>query len=551
MWIQSRGSFGWLESGQKIDDSKHDVVIMMAKKQNKYYFDQDAVDEVVAFFEQGLRHTKGKWAGQPFLLEPWQLDFITKVFGWKRTADGLRRYRIVYCEIPKKNGKSTFAAGLALYLLTADGEAGAEVYNAAGDRKQAGIVFDISKQMCEHSPLISGRTQRFRDSIFVPETYAKYEVVNAEAGTKHGINPSAVIVDELHVQPSRDLYDTLENGVAAREQPLVISITTAGWDRTSICWELHEHALKVMAGDLEDDEFLGIIYAADLEDDWTDPAVWKKANPGFGVTIPESYFAAKCNRAKQIPSHQNAFRRLHLNQWTEQDSRWIATKDWRNCEVGISMELMAGRNCFAGGDLSSTRDITAFSFVFPPDDDWPKWLVLHRFYMPESNIQKRNDESKGKYLNWKQHGYIIPTPGNVVDYDFIREDLQLVGENIHIEQMALDRWNAVQLMTQFTNDGLDVVPFGQGFTSMAAPTKELEKLIVSGAIGHDGNPAMNWMIGNVSVRQDPAGNMKPDKAKSSEKIDGVVSTIMALGVAIAADPDANSSIYDEQGIEFI
>jgi len=521
------------------------------KKIPKYYYDQDAVDEVVAFFEDGLRHVKGRFAGKPFILAKWQRDFVSKVFGWKRTDNGLRRYRIVYCEIPKKNGKSTFAAGLALYMMIADGEAGAEVYSCAGDRKQAGIVYKIAKQMCEESPLLNERTQRFRDSIFVPESYSVYEAVNAEDGTKHGLDASCVAFDELHVQKKRDLWDTMENGVAAREQPLVFAFTTAGWDKTTICWEQHEHALRVMNGEIEDDEFLGVIYAADPEDDWELESTWAKANPNYGITIPKAYFKSKAKRAKLMPSQLDAFKRLHLNIWTSGVSSWIPVEEWKKCEVGATLEDMAGRECFVGGDLSSTKDITSFSFVFPPDDDWPRWMVFHRFYMPEDNIKKRNDESKGKYLQWFERGYIIPTPGNMVDYDFIREDLEQLGGKIHILQMALDRWNAVQLITQFVNDGLDVFMFGQGFASMAAPTKDLELKVLAKHLAHDGNPVMNWMVGNTSVQTDAAGNMKPDKKKSSEKIDGVVSTIMAIGIAIASDPDNFKSVYDERGIEFV
>ena len=522
----------------------------MAKQISKYYFDEQAAALAITFIQKFCFHTTGRWAGLPFILEPWQLDLVEKIFGWKRRWDGLRRYRMVYVEIPKKNGKSTFAAAIALFMLTVEGEAKAEIYSAAGDRTQAGIVFDIAKQMAAESPKIAAKTERYRNTIFVPGTWAKYEVINAEAGTKHGINPSTILFDELHVQKNRDLWDTLENGVAAREQPLVISFTTAGWDRTSICWEQHEYARAVIDGTIQDDAFLGIIFAADPDDDWTDPATWKKANPSFNVTVPESYFAAQCERAKRVPARQNAFRRLHLNQWTEQASRWIEVSAWTDNELGVDFESMQNRPCFVGGDLSSTRDITAFCFVFPPDDDWPMWIVIPRFYMPEMNLQKRDDESKGNYLKWKQAGFILTTPGNVTDYDWIREDIKQLGQIIHIKEMALDRWNATQLMTQFINDGLDVVPFGQGFASMAAPTREFEKMIISGELCHDGNPVMTWMVSNVAVKQDPAGNMKADKSKSSEKIDGVVAAIMGVGRAMESDPGSGKSIYDEQGITF-
>jgi phage terminase large subunit-like protein len=522
----------------------------MAKTKSKYYYDEAAADLAVTFIQKFCFHTTGRWAGLPFILEPWQRDLVETIFGWKRMADGLRRYRMVYVEIPKKNGKSTFAAALALLLLVMDNEPRAEVYSAAGDRSQAGIVFDIGKQMCKQSPRIDAVTECYRDSIFVPTTFSKYQVINAEAGTKHGINIHALLFDELHVQRNRELWDTLVNGIASREQPLIIAFTTAGWDRNSICWEQHEYARQVIDGVIKDDEFLGVIYAADPDDDWTDPEVWKKANPGFGVTISESYLRTACERAQRVPAQQNAFRRLHLNQWTEQSSRWLELQMWRDNELGVTLESMAGRQCYAGGDLASTRDLTAFCFMFPPDDDWPMWIVIPRFYMPESNIKKRNDESQGKYLMWHQAGYILTTPGDVTDYDWIREDLKTIGESIHINELAMDRWNATQLMIQLADDGLAVVPFGQGFASMAGPTREFERLIVGGEMCHDGNPVMSWMVSNAAVKMDPAGNMKPDKSKSSEKIDGIVAAIMALGRAIEADPDNGGSVYDEQGITF-
>ena len=263
------------------------------------------------------------------------------------------------------------------------------------------------------------------------------------------------------------------------------------------------------------------------------------------------YMAAQCERAKKVPARQNAFKRLHLNIWTEQASRWLELKDWMANEIGVDLESMAGRTCYVGGDLSSTRDMTAFVFVFPPGDGWDEWIVIPRFYMPEMNLARRDDESKGNYLKWKTSGYILATPGNVTDYDWIREDIKRIGQSVHIKEMALDRWNATQLMTQFVNDGLDVVPFGQGFASMAAPTKDFEQMIIAGEMCHDGNPVMNWMISNAAVKMDAAGNMKPDKSKSSEKIDGVVAAIMAVGRAIEADPESGPSIYESQGIEFV
>lgn len=510
----------------------------------KFHFDQAAADKAIIFFEHFLHHTKGRWYGQPFQLMPWQRDALTKIFGWKR-PDGTRRYRMVYIEIPKKDGKSEFAAGIDLYLTLADGEPAAEVYSLAGDRDQAAIIFRMAKTMVLLNPELEKRCEIFKHAIFVEKTMSRFEVLSRESGTKHGQSPSGISFDELHVQKSRDLWDTVTEGTSARTQPLTIAITTAGWDRTTICYEQHVYAVNVRDGVIKDDEFLPIIYAADEEDDWKDPEVWKKANPALGVTKTMEYMAKKCQQAQDIPGYLNTFLRLHLNIWTEQATAWLHLEDWEACANGVSLEEMDGRFCFAGIDLSSTRDLTALDLLFPPESEDEPWKLIPRFYMPGDNIKQRQDESKAPYVEWAQEGHIQITPGNVVDYDHIRKDIEQLGLQIQFRELALDRWNSTQLMTQLGDDGLMCVPFGQGFASMSGPSKEFEKLVLSRQIQHDGNPVMTWMVSNVAVKDDPAGNIKPDKARSREKIDGVVAAIMALGRAIADDSNAGPVEYTE------
>lgn len=486
-------------------------------------------------------------AGQPFILDKWQAEKVIKpLFGWKRVADGTRRYRRAYIEIPRKSGKSTLIAGLGNYLLTADGEVGAEVYSAAGDRDQAAIVFDVAKQMVEASPALAKRVQPFRRSMVVNATGSSYKVLSADAPTKHGLNASAILFDELHTQPNRELWDVLTTSTGARKQPLVISITTAGYDRHSICWEQHDYAVKVRDGIIPDDSLLVVIYAADETADWTNPKVWAKANPGLGKSITLEYLEAECKRAQEVPAYQNTFRRLHLNQWTEQSTRWIDMSVWdRNKGEPFTPESLNGRECFGGLDLAATTDIAALPLLFPPLVPNERWKILWHFWVPEEGIEKRAKMDRVPYDVWRRQGFIRATEGEITDYDVIRRDIQQLKTLYNIREVAFDRWNATQLVTQLSGDGFTMVDFGQGFASMAAPTKELLTLLIGEHLAHGGNPVATWMASNVAVKMDPAGNVKPDKGKSTERIDGIVALIMALGRAIV------QPTYQEPTIQFL
>ena len=516
--------------------------------ESKYYYDESAAQRAVDFFSICCTHVKGPLAGQPLVLDEWQeRDIVRPLFGWKRKADGTRRYRKAYIEVPRKNGKSTLSAGLALYLTVADDEAGAEVYSAAADRDQAAIVFDVAKSMVGANEELEGMVECFRRSMVVRRTASSYKVLSADAPTKHGLNAHGIIFDELHAQPNRELFDVLTTSTGARVQPLEIYITTAGYDRHSICWEQHEYACKVRDGIIEDDSLLVAIYCADEKDDWTDPKVWAKANPGLGKSISLEYLERECNSAKERPAYQNTFRRLHLNQWTEQATRWVDMTVWDRNTAKVDEAALIGRPCFAGLDLSSTADLTALVFVFPPDDDDGPYTLLPRFFVPEEAVRIRARRDRVPYDVWVREGYITATEGNVVDYNFIRAQVHTDAEKFLLRELAYDRFNATQLVTDLGSDGITVVPFGQGFVSMSAPAKELEKLLLEGRIAHGGNPVLRWMMSNVSVRQDPAGNIKPDKSKSAEKIDGIVAACMGLGRAIV-QPEAPKSVYETRGI---
>jgi len=511
---------------------------------SEYWFDEKAADRATKFFEKFLRHTKGRWAGTPFRLEPWQSEEIIRpLFGWKR-RDGTRKYREAYIEIPRKNGKSTLSSGIALYLLVADREPGAEVYSAAGDRDQASIVFDQARAMVEMSPQLQKRVTVYKRSMVVPATRSSYKVLSAEAYTKHGLNAHGVVVDELHVQPNRELVDVLTTSTGSRTQPMVVYITTAGYDRQSICWEKHEYARQILEGVIEDPSFFTFIAAADEEDDWTDPATWKKANPGYGVTVSEDYLVKEARKAKQVPAYQNTFRRLHLNQWTQQETRWLELAAWDACDAPLPD--LDGRECFAGLDMASTTDIAALVLVFPPQEEGV-YYVSPFFWIPRENIVERSLRDRVPYDAWERDGLMIATPGNVIDYEAIKATVAELGKRYHIREIAYDRWGAFQISQDLEGMGFTMVPFGQGFASMSAPSKELLRLILETKLAHGGHLVLRWMADNVVVRQDPAGNVKPDKSKSRQKIDGIVAMVMGLDRAIRHG-NAGDSVYEERGV---
>lgn len=513
------------------------------QREGEFWFDEAAADRACRFFPKFLRHVKGEWAGQPFELMEWTKERLVRpLFGWKR-KDGTRRYRTCYVEIPRKNSKSTVSAGLALLLLFADNESGAEIYSAAGDRDQAAIVFNAASEMVAASPELARRSQIYRRSIVYPALGATYKVLSADAPRKHGLNAHAVIFDELHVQPNRDLWDTLTTSTGARRQPLIIALTTAGYDRNSICWEVHDYALRVEKGLVQDPSFLSVIYAADEADDWTKPKTWRKANPSLGITISEDYMARECKKAQEIAAYENTFKRLHLNLWTKSAKRWLSIDRWDASAGTVDEADLEGMECIGALDLASRQDIAAWVLVFKVDDGIYK--VLPRFFVPEEAIHERSRKDHVDYELWARLGLIAATDGDEIDYAAIREKVYEDAARFRIREIAYDRWGATQLVQDLQAEGLTVVPIGQGFASMAAPTKELITLVRGKKLHHGGNPVLRWMADNLALRQDAAGNLKPDKDKSSEKIDGMVAIVMALGRHIVGEGGSSPSVYSD------
>ena len=511
------------------------------------HYDQKKADRAVRFIEQ-LKHTKGKWAGKPFWLFPWQEQIIRDIFGIV-DVNGKRQFRTAYVEIPKKNGKSELAAAVALYLLYADGEPSAEVYGAAADRQQASIVFDVAKQIVDMTPALLKRSKIMAATKRIVNygNAGFYQVLSAEVGTKHGLNVSGLVFDELHSQPNRQLYDVLTKGSGdAREQPLYFLITTAGTDRESICYELHQKARDILDGRKVDPSFYAVVYGLSDDDDWTDERNWYKANPSLGQTIQIERVRDMFREALDNPAEENVFKQLRLNMWVSSLTRFIPEHIYDLGNTPIDMESLKGRECYGGLDLSSTGDITAFVLMFPPRNEEEKYIMLPFFWIPEDTIPIRVRRASVPYDIWRQQGFLNATEGNVIHYGFIEKFIEKLGEQYHILEIAFDRWGATQMVQDLEGMGFTVVPFGQGYKDMSPPTKEFYKLLMEGRIIHGGNPVMRWMAGNVVVDRDPAENIKPTKAKSAEKIDGIVAAIMALDRCIRHEEQ--SSVYDERGL---
>ena len=512
-------------------------------------YDKDMADYAVGFIEC-LCHTKGIWAGKPFELIPWQEQIIRDLFGILK-PNGYRQFNTAYIEIPKKMGKSELAAAVALLLTCGDGEERAEVYGCAADRQQASIVFEVAADMVRMCPALNRRVKILTSQkriVYAP-TNSFYQVLSAEAYSKHGFNIHGVVFDELHTQPNRKLFDVMTKGSGdARTQPLYFLITTAGTDTNSICYETHQKAKDILEGRKFDPTFYPVIYGADENDDWTDPKVWKKANPSLGITVGIDKVQAACDSARQNPGEENSFRQLRLNQWVKQTVRWMPMEKWDACAFKVLEEQLKGRVCYGGLDLSSTTDITAFVLVFPPVDEDDKYVILPYFWIPEETVDLRVRRDRVPYDVWERQGLIQTTEGNVVHYGYIEKFIEELGKKFNIREIAFDRWGAVQMVQNLEGMGFTVVPFGQGFKDMSPPSKELMKLTLEQKLAHGGHPVLRWMMDNIFIRTDPAGNIKPDKEKSTEKIDGAIATIMALDRAIRCGADSGASVYDSRGL---
>ena len=500
-------------------------------------FDREAGDRVVRWVERYCHHFTGEWAGKRIVLEEWQREVTREVFGWMR-EDGLRRFRTAYIEIPRKNGKSTWSAPLGLYLMVGDGEPGAQVFASATKRDQAKIVWGSALQMVRRSPDLRAVITEYHSALVDEANAARFEPLGADSKTLDGLNPHGNIVDELHAHKDRGVWDVLDTAMGARRQPLTIAITTAGlFDPTSIGWEQHDYATKVLEGTFDDDAFFAYIAAADEGDDYFSEETQRKANPNYGVSVKPDYLAAQAAKAQRQPSFLNEYLRLHLNVWTAQASRWLSLEQWDRLATRVDLESLRGRVCFGGLDLSSKLDLTALVLAFPEDDG--SVLLVPRFWLPEDRVKEELLKGHAHYQNWMQGDHLIATPGAVIDQEFIRSEVNKLSSMFDLRELAYDRWGATALATRLAeDDGRPLVEFGQGYRSMSEPAKDFEGRIISGRLRHDGNPVLRWCVSNVTVRSDPAGNIKPDKETSTGKIDGVVAAVMGLARANLAGSDS-------------
>ncbi len=515
------------------------------------WFDRAAAEHAVQFFGF-LKHSKGEWSGQPFQLQGWQQFIIWMLFGWKR-ADGLRRFRVAYIEIPRKNGKTTLMAGIGLYLMTADGEPGAEVYSAATKRDQAKLSWGEAVRMRSASPSLSRMIQHWKasDTLAIEATASKFVPLGADSDTMDGLNIHGALIDELHAHKTRAVVDVLETATGARRQPLQVEITTAGYDRESVCWEHHEYSRQVLEGTIQDDTWFAFIATLDDGDDWKDPTVWAKANPNLGVSVKLDDLQRKCDKATRMPAAQNGFKRLHLDVWTQQSDRWIDLDLWDENAGQVDEEALAGRLCYGGLDLSNVSDIAAWVMVFPHPGDPDGVDILARFWCPEARLLADDNRYKDQYQAWADAGLLQVTDGNAIDYQFIKAQILEDAETFKIDSINVDRlFQGYQMSMELADEGLKVFGMGQGFLSMAAPMKEFERRLLAHGLHHGGNAVLRWMANNVVVKQDPAGNLKPDKAASQGKIDGIVGLVMALDRAMRQEPPKRS-VYEDRGLEVV
>jgi len=515
----------------------------------KYHFDPVAASRICKFIEL-LPHIKGKWAreGRLIELEPWQVFILSTVFGWVDGA-GLRRFKVAYTEIPRKNAKSTISSGVALYLLAADGESGAEVYSAATTRDQARITWSDSKRMVEKSPGLRSRfgVQTSAHSIFVESESSSFKALSRDqGGNLDGQNVHGGIIDELHAHKTRDVFDVIETGTGARDQSLLWLITTAGFNRAGICYEQRSYLLKILSGAHVDEEYFGLVYTVDDGDDWTDEASWEKANPNWGKSVNPDDIRRKARKAMKMASAQNNFLTKHLNQWVNADTAWMDMRAWESCgDRGLDISEFYGRPCYLALDLASKTDIADLAILFPLDAGG--YAEFHRHYLPEEAVENgRNSQ----YQGWEIDGHLTTTPGSTTDQATIEADVRMMAAQFDVKMVGYDPWQAHYLASRLSGDGLPMVEVRQTVANMSEPMKELEALVLNDQWRHNQDPVQSWMLSNVVAHTDAKDNIYPRKEFPENKIDGVVATIMALGAAMKMEgPTANP--YADRGLTIL
>jgi len=506
------------------------------------WFDTQAADKAIRF-SGFLKHYKGMWAGRHFEPEAWQAFIKGSVFGWKR-ADGRRRFRYVYIEVPRKNGKTYQAADVALQCLTVDHEQGAEVYCTATKKDQAKLVFTDCREIAKRTKVLARRIKRFHSSLTVPKTSSVLLPLGKDSNTHDGFNPHVGIVDEFHAWKDWSLFNVVKDGMGSRVQPLMYIITTAGDNIDGPCYETHEYVVEILEGTRVDDEYFGIIFTLDQDDDWRDPEVWRKANPNLGVSKFDDYLVSEVTRAKENPRWANTVKNKQFNIWTTEAQVWLDWERWNRCPQDIDLNRLRGQPCHIGLDLSTILDLTAAIQVFPPGP-YPEHTVLCNFYLPEENLADREKKDRVPYRQWVKDGWLNVTPGEIIDYEFIYADIKRIADTFTLLDVGYDPWNATQVATQLDAAGVKLFQMRQGFQTLSGPSKFLEALVMRGELRHGAHPILSWMARNAVVIQDTNDNIRPDKKAAKKRIDGIVGLIMALGRTMAGDN--KDSIYNSRG----
>lgn len=519
-------------------------------------FDPDRVDKVISAFSK-LRHTQGQWAGQPLRPDPWQVAYIlAPVFGWVRWDQDSESYvrvvRELYVDVPRKNGKSTLAGGLAIYMTCADGEQGAQVITAATTKEQAGFVFEPVKKLAEAAPALKKHVLPLKDKILHKRSGSYFKPIASVAGAQHGANIHCAIVDELHEHKTPELVETIETGTGSRRQPLVVIITTADSGKRESVYDrkrkrVEQLARRVFAAP----SVYGVVWAAEREDDPHVEATWRKANPGYGVSPTRSYLQAKSDEAKQSPADLAKFLRLHLGRRTKQETKFLTLESWHRNAGMVDEARLFGREAYGGLDLAATSDLCALCWLFP-DDENGGFDAVWRLWTPEDNVAVLDQRTAGAASVWVREGLLVATPGNVADYDYIQLQIERDLNDFDVRSIGFDPWSAVPLTNKLAESEAPMVKVRQGFITMSPPLKELQRLLLKGTpevpqLRHGGNPAVTWMVDNLAVAMDPAGNVKPDKARSAEKIDAVSALVTALSEAMTREAPVKSA-YEDGGL---
>jgi phage terminase large subunit-like protein len=516
------------------------------RKRYPYYFNKDIAQYYIDFFSL-LKHSKGEWGGKPVLLEPWQLFIVASLFGWLRKGENTRRFKFAYISTARKNGKSTFLSGIGLELFVADAEPGVEVYTAATKREQAKITHNEAKRMVKKSPELLEYLKIFRDSILFDEIDGIFVPLGADADTMDGLNIHGAIIDELHAHKTRDLWDVLESGTGSRRQPLIVAITTAGFNINGICYELYKDCENILEGIYDNETWFAFIAELDEGDDWTDESVWIKANPNLGVSAKLENIQDACVVAKQRVTKQNNFLCKRMNLWVNQAKRWINLDDWRKNDKDLPD--LRGRPCYGGVDLSSTGDLTCVCLEFPLDDG--SYAVISHYFIPEDRALDHERTDKVPYKAWAKEGYVTLIPGNVIDYDYVQEWVEEAGEIYEIVEIAFDPYNAMQWNLSMEKQGFTMVMLKQNYSNLSPSLKDMERIIMKHQVVHGNNPVLTFCINNAVTKTGPSGNIMLDKSKATNRIDGAVAFACSHARAIMHEEIYRANVYENRGVRSI